>query len=85
MKAFVMKVTETGQVVFIWDDIFRGLVDEGAVSVSRASNVEPNSKGFWEADLGPVGGPVLGPFRLREEALKAEVEWIVTNVITEAK
>ena len=30
----------------------------------------------WIADLRPVGGPVLGPFLLRGEALAAEREWL---------
>ncbi len=27
-------------------------------------------------DLSPVGGPVLGPFRLRSQALAAEQAWL---------
>jgi hypothetical protein len=26
--------------------------------------------------MSPVGGPVLGPFRLRRDALAAEVAWL---------
>ncbi|EMB17938.1 hypothetical protein RE6C_01332 [Rhodopirellula europaea 6C] len=32
--------------------------------------------GQWTADLSPVGGPVLGPFALRSEAIEAEIEWL---------
>ena len=42
----------------------------------RASRVEPDAAGCWWADLGPSGGPVLGPFRWRWEALAAEVRWL---------
>ena len=32
--------------------------------------------GRWTADLAPVGGPVLGPFVHRSEALDAERAWL---------
>jgi len=40
--------------------------------ISRASHVEPTTGGRWVAELAPVGGPVLGPFDRRSEALEAE-------------
>lgn len=47
------------------------------VTIRRASHVEPiqsgDNKNKFEADLTPVGGPVLGPFDLRSEALSAEL------------
>lgn len=51
----------------------RGL---GAVEIRRASHVEPTSCGYWTADLSPLGGPNLGPFSTRSEALSAEVAWL---------
>ena len=48
----------------------------GHALITRASHVEPDTAGRWRADLGPVGGPVLGPFRRRSEALEAEVAWL---------
>ena len=54
----------------------------GPLTIERASHVEPTPDGRWAADLCPVGGPVLGPFRLRSEALAAEVAWIQTHVLT---
>ncbi len=48
----------------------------GRLSVERASHVEPDAYGQWRADLGPVGGPVLGPFPRRSAALAAEVDWL---------
>ena len=48
----------------------------GKLQITRASHVEPDRDGFWWADMGPVGGPVLGPFRNRTEALQAEREWL---------
>jgi len=53
----------------------------GNCRVKRASHVEPNAFGLWEADLTPVGGPVLGPFVNRSAALAAEVEWIERNIL----
>ena len=48
----------------------------GTVAVRRASHVEPDAAGRWWADLGPVGGPTLGPFGRRSEALAAELTWL---------
>jgi hypothetical protein len=48
----------------------------GACSIQRASVVEPDGLGQWWADLALSGGPVLGPFRRRSEALAAEVGWL---------
>ena len=48
----------------------------GTPVISRASQVEPNEQGRWLADLAPVGGPVLGPFDRRSEALLAERRWL---------
>jgi hypothetical protein len=46
----------------------------GKLQITRASHVEPDRDGFWWADMGPVDGPVLGPFKNRTEALQAERE-----------
>lgn len=35
----------------------------------------------WWSDLTPVGGPVLGPFAKRSQALEAETAWLQRNVI----
>jgi hypothetical protein len=49
----------------------------GTLKITRASHVEPDAAGYWWADMGPVDGPVLGPFRSRSEALEAERGWLV--------
>ena len=51
----------------------------GTPRIVRASRVEPTPDGRWTADLRPVGGPVLGPFRRRSEALDAERAWLEIN------
>ena len=48
----------------------------GKLQITRASHVEPDRDGFWWADMGPVDGPVLGPFKNRTEALGAERGWL---------
>jgi hypothetical protein len=50
----------------------------GLLFIRRASHVEPDAQGQWWSDLAPVGGPCLGPFRSRSEALAAEQEWLQT-------
>ncbi len=48
----------------------------GTLKITRASHVEPDRDGFWWADMGPVDGPVLGPYGSRSEALQAERGWL---------
>ncbi len=48
----------------------------GPPRITRASHVEPDEGGGWLADLSPLGGPVLGPFGRRSEALDAETTWL---------
>ena len=50
---------------------------QGIVNWKNQRAVEPDRDGFWWADMGPVDGPVLGPFRNRTEALTAERGWLV--------
>ncbi len=58
------------------------LSELGRQSISRhVSHVEPDADGQWFADLAPVQGPKLGPFRLRSECVAAEVAWIERNVL----
>ena len=51
----------------------------GRLQIRRASHVEPDTAGQWTADLRLVGGPVLGPFVLRSEALAAERQWLLVH------
>lgn len=59
----------------IYDEVL-DLRELGQLQITRASHVEPDAEGYWWADMGPSGGPVLGPFRSRSEALAAEREWL---------
>jgi len=75
----LVEILPSGEIQFIYKDELRGLMTVGKSCVSRASDVEPNAEGEWTADLTRVGGPVLGPYKLREDALAAEVEWLETH------
>ena len=69
-------VEPNGMVRFIYDDDLASVMqDVGSLSIARASHVEPVSGG-WRADMSPVGGPALGPFATRKEALAKEVAWL---------
>ncbi len=48
----------------------------GKLQITRAGHVEPDADGYWWADMGPVDGPVFGPFTSRSEALTAESKWL---------
>ena len=57
----------------------------GRLRIERGSHVEPTPDGRWTADLEPVGGPVLGPYDARSEALKAEQDWLLEHWLTPAE
>ena len=57
----------------------------GNLSIDRGSRVEPTAKGQWTADLSPVDGPVLGPFRCRSDALTAERQWLEEHWLPTAR
>jgi hypothetical protein len=65
---------------FIYSDDLIGVLDQGKATTKRASHVEP-CDGGWKADLTPVGGSVMGPFKKRKDALEAEGVWLTENNI----
>ena len=74
------------QLVISHDGILRCIYGEaidlhalGKPDIRRASHVEPDRHGQWTADLAPVGGPVMGPFPRRTDALAAESQWLETH------
>jgi len=78
----------TGEVLFATDGTARFIHDDdlldvarevGTVTIRRASHVEPTDDGRWTADMGPCGGPVLGPWNHRADALSAERAWLVEH------
>jgi hypothetical protein len=74
-------VTAHGDVRAVYSELIE-LRTLGRLAIVRASRVEPTPDGRWTADLGPVGGPVLGPFTRRSEALEAELAWLDENWLT---
>ena len=73
-------IGKDGSLRFIYTDRLACLLGAGKAEIKRASHVEPVSDG-WEADMAPVGGPKLGPFPLKDEALTAEVAWLLKHGI----
>lgn len=71
-------VTSTGQVRCLYGETI-DLASLGPLSIRRGSHVEPTADGQWRCDLSPVGGPQLGPFLCRSQALAAEVAWLETH------
>lgn len=56
----------------------------GALTIHRASHVEPDEQGRWFADLSPSHGPLLGPFERRSDALQAEATWLSAHRLNSA-
>ena len=73
-------ISKEGQIRFIYKDDLLGLSELGKTIIQRASHVEPCGAG-WQADMSPVNGPVLGPFKTRGEALQHEVDWLLQHSI----
>jgi hypothetical protein len=81
----LLAVHPDGAAAAIYDDrLLPVLAELGRTTIRRASHVEPVAiDGFtvgWQADLAPVGGPVLGPFVSRREALEAEQGWLREHI-----
>ena len=80
-------MTSEMELVVAADGVARSIYGEeldlreiGRLSITRASHVEPDAEGWWWADMGPVDGPILGPFRSRAEALTAERGWLAARL-----
>lgn len=71
----ILRVEPDGTLVAVYTEALP-LDEIGRASIARASHVEPTPEGTWTADLSPVGGPVLGAYAKRSEALAAEIEWL---------
>jgi hypothetical protein len=70
-----MVIDTKGRGFCIYDEAL-DLAALGQLTIQRASHVEPDEQALWWADLTPVRGPRLGPFRLRTDALAAERAWL---------
>jgi hypothetical protein len=72
-------IAPDGSVTGIYDETINVHV-LGTPTIKRASHVEPNEAGQWFAHI--IGGPSLGPFAKRSEALTAEVDWLLKYRLT---
>ena len=75
-------------IIAIYDDDLVKLFEGMPMKIKRASHVEPieiDGTVKWQADMGPVGGPILSPFNTRQEALDAEHRWLEANVLPSDK
>jgi hypothetical protein len=70
-----LRIDDRGQVVCVYGEAIDVAV-LGDPTIRRASHIEPDESGDWWVDLGPVGGPRLGPYPRRSEALQAEAAWL---------
>ncbi len=68
-------ISPHGQVRCLYSEAIE-LAALGALTIQRASHVEPDANGHWFADLSPSNGPLLGPFECRSDALQAEALWL---------
>jgi hypothetical protein len=76
-------VDPVGLIRTIYDEQI-DLAEFGHAVITRASHLEPDTDGRWRADLSPVGGPLLGPFDRRSQALEAERAWLETHWLVPA-
>jgi len=67
-----------GGVRCVYDEAI-DLTTLGRVQIRRGNHVEPDEGGRWFADLAVSGGPRLGPFDHRSQALEAERLWLGEN------
>ncbi len=69
-----------GTVVAIYGEEI-DLASLGALTIRRASHIEPDASGLWWADLSSISGPRLGPFVRRSAALAAEQGWLEKSLL----
>jgi hypothetical protein len=71
-----LNIKPDGTAIAIYSEEF-DLNTLGKVEFRRASRVEPDGDPpMWYADMQLSGGPILGPFQTRSQALEAEVKWL---------
>ena len=80
MKEIIISFDKNGDALSIYSDAI-DLNELGKTKIERASHVEPTDEGLWTADMSPVNGPVLGPFKTRTEALDTEVKWLEEHIL----
>lgn len=76
--SYELAIDPDGALRFVYADALEPMTELGDCTIRRASHVEPVGT-QWQADLSPVGGPILGLYALRQQALDAEVAWLSAN------
>ena len=71
----IISIDRAGGVKAIYSDGFNWQA-LGRPTIQRASQVEPDHLGLWWANLAGSGGPRIGPFGRRADAIAAEVAWL---------
>ena len=80
MQEIIIQFNNDGTALTVYNEVI-DLDELGKQHITRASFVEPNSQGKWEADMSPIkSGCILGPFDKRSEALDAERDWLNKNL-----
>ena len=76
MQKIKIKISKkTGEITYIYNDLLAGFAQKSGASIRRVSHVEPTADGKWEARMIDYN-LTLGPFRLRQEALDAELAFL---------
>lgn len=73
MQTLKLAVETDGTITGIYSDDLAALIEQGEAFIERASHVEPDGA-RWLATMND--GRILGPFRLRQTALDAEVDYL---------
>lgn len=83
-QPITIKITQEGALVYVYQDDhpLASLAQDGRATTARASHVEPTPDGRWQADMAPVGGPLLPPTSARAESLALELTWIRENLLS---
>ena len=74
MQKLKVKIGKEGGITYIYNDSLVALSQQEGARITRVSHVEP-CEGGWGATM-IKNGKFLGPYKLRSEALAAEMEYL---------
>ena len=74
MEKLLVKIDKQGVITYIYNDSLAALSQKDGARITRVSHVEP-CEGGWGATM-VEDGKFIGPFKLRSEALAAEVKYL---------
>lgn len=75
-QSIKLSIKADGEIQAIYSDQLADLCDQGEATITRASDVEPHPAGGWVAHMRPPFPPCRMHYRLREQALAAEVDYL---------